>query len=94
MVKTLLISVYNANMNQPELSLGLQHLSDLIQLEGDHAFSIVVCGGSALIACVLVQRTTKDVDILALIKDGKLSSPAPLPEALISTANRLGSPVL
>lgn len=88
-IETLVISVYNSNMNQHELSLGLQHLSDLLQLEGDHAFSIVVCGVSALIACDLVQRTTKDVDILALMQGGKLSSPAPLPETLVITANRV-----
>lgn len=58
-------------------------------------FRIVVCGGSALIATRLVWRTTKDVDVLAMLDDkGSLIEPEPLPECLVRevayVANRLG----
>ncbi|MBW1862936.1 MAG: hypothetical protein JRJ02_11265 [Deltaproteobacteria bacterium] len=36
-------------------------------LAGEHV-ELLVCGGSALIAMGLVQRTTKDVDVLAYVK--------------------------
>lgn len=47
---------------------------------------IVVCGGSALILTGLVPRTTKDVDIVALLESGVLRSPDPLPTELLKAA--------
>jgi hypothetical protein len=48
---------------------------------------LVVCGGSALIATGLVTRTTKDVDVLALMDSASnLIDPSPLPSYLISAA--------
>lgn len=50
-------------------------------------YRLVICGGSALIAARLVQRATKDVDILALRDDnGNLIEPAPLLQPLIQAA--------
>jgi hypothetical protein len=47
-------------------------------------FHVVVCGGSALIVLDMVPRTTKDVDVVALIDpQGELASPDPLPDALL-----------
>ncbi len=43
---------------------------------------LVVCGGSALIALKLVTRTTKDVDVLAIIENGQLLCARPLPDWL------------
>ncbi|MBI9018167.1 MAG: nucleotidyl transferase AbiEii/AbiGii toxin family protein [Phycisphaerae bacterium] len=41
-------------------------------------YSLVVCGGTALNAMHLVQRTTKDVDIVAMINaNDQLADPAP-----------------
>lgn len=45
-------------------------------------FELVVIGGSALLALGLVERTTKDVDIVALRSDGDLDYAKPLPEGL------------
>jgi hypothetical protein len=45
-------------------------------------FELVVIGGSALLALGLVERTTKDVDIVALRTDDGLDSGEPLPEGL------------
>src|SRR5215471_15318197 len=43
---------------------------------------IVVIGGSALTALGLVNRATKDVDLVAIAEHGELHSANPLPEAL------------
>lgn len=45
-------------------------------------YELVVIGGSALLALGLVERTTRDVDILALRSGDDLESADPLPEAL------------
>jgi hypothetical protein len=45
-------------------------------------FELVVIGGSALLALGLVERTTRDVDIVALRSGDDLEAADPLPEAL------------
>jgi hypothetical protein len=45
-------------------------------------FELVVIGGSALLALGLVERTTKDVDIVALRSGEELRGAEPLPEGL------------
>ncbi len=45
-------------------------------------FELVVIGGSALLALGLVERTTRDIDIVALRSDGRLEDAKPLPEGL------------
>lgn len=61
-----------------------------LELAGDPRFNLVVCGGSALAATGLVTRTTKDVDIVALMDDdGVLLDPAPLPQALVREAHEV-----
>jgi Nucleotidyltransferase of unknown function (DUF6036) len=45
-------------------------------------FELVVIGGSALLALGLVERTTKDVDLVALRSGADLDSAQPLPEGL------------
>lgn len=51
---------------------------------------LVVCGGSALEALSLVDRATKDIDVLALVKKAGesrlLTSADPLPEAVVNAA--------
>lgn len=52
--------------------------------------SIWWCGGTALVATGLVLRTTRDVDIVALADEqGGLIDPAPLPAALIKSAEEV-----
>jgi len=52
---------------------------------------IVVCVGSALIALSLVPRTTQDVDIVAMMKNGVLADSEPLPEYLMKAAAKVGT---
>jgi hypothetical protein len=50
-------------------------------------YQLVICGGSALFAARLVERVTKDVDILALRNEKKqLIDPEPMPEPLLQAA--------
>lgn len=50
----------------------------------------MVCGGSALICTEMATRTTKDVDIVALLNsNGALADPEPLPEELLDAASKV-----
>jgi hypothetical protein len=49
-------------------------------------YVLVVIGGSALLALELVARTTRDVDVLAILDGGELLSAEPLPPALLEAA--------
>jgi hypothetical protein len=53
-------------------------------------YGLVVVGGTALLALDLVARATKDVDVVALEKDGQmLAPPKPLPAGLIQARERV-----
>jgi hypothetical protein len=65
------------------LERALELLGEKLEFDRAAPVSLVVCGGSSLIALGLVERTTKDVDVLALMGDeGRLLPSEPLPEAL------------
>lgn len=52
--------------------------------------NLVVCGGAALAATELVQRVTRDVDIVAMAnEEGELIDPEPLPAALMKAAQEV-----
>lgn len=53
-----------------------------LQRSEAEAVHIVICGGTALILAGLVPRTTKDVDVLAMVDEGEAISPDPFPTAL------------
>jgi hypothetical protein len=59
----------------------LQALGEQLAARGER-YELVVVGGSALLALGLVERTTKDVDIVALRSDAGLDSADPLPQGL------------
>lgn len=69
----------------------LQLLGDRLALANVGPYSLVVCGGAALISCGLVSRmTTHDVDIVAMMNVGTdLVSPDPLPDELIRIASQV-----
>ena len=56
---------------------------------GGSSFELIVIGGSALQALGLIERATRDVDVVALVDGKDLSSADPLPEALVSAAGRV-----
>ncbi len=60
-------------------------LGEQLALRGEH-YSIVIAGGSALLALGLISRPTRDVDVLALLHDESLVSAKPLPKGLLEAA--------
>jgi len=68
----------------------LRLLNGRLAIAGAPNYNLVVCGGTALAATELVQRVTRDVDIVAMADDeGELIDPAPLPEALLKAAREV-----
>jgi Nucleotidyltransferase of unknown function (DUF6036) len=65
-------------------------LSEQLAVRGQH-YELVVVGGSALLALELVERTTRDVDVVALRHAGSLSKADPLPPDLIDARSRVAS---
>ena len=59
----------------------LRALGEQLAARGER-YELVVIGGSALLALGLVERTTKDVDIVALRSGDDLEGAEPLPDGL------------
>ena len=76
-------------LDRTTLDLAMRSLAIRLEENDADRVEIVVCGGSALILTGMVPRTTKDVDIVALIRSGALISPAPLPPALCQAAQEV-----
>lgn len=72
-----------------KLNEALHLLDEQLELRECPAAALVVCGGSALIAVQLVQRTTQDVDVVAMMQDGQLVSCIPMPEYLLAAVVRV-----
>jgi len=79
----------NTPLDRSTLDLAMKSLAIRLEENGADRVEIVVCGGSALILTGMVPRTTKDVDVVALIRSGSLISPAPLPPALCQAAQEV-----
>jgi hypothetical protein len=74
--------------NRSEIERALTHVSELLAAEGE-AFAIVILGGAALNLLGVVDRTTTDVDILAIARPRDaavhreiMEPPSPLPDSL------------
>lgn len=78
------------SINQDKLRQALSLLHEQMLLHDAPHTELVVCGGSALIAANLVPRTTRDVDIVALMQDGTLMDSEPLPPHLLIAAEQVG----
>jgi len=73
-----------------QFDAALRLLNGRLALAGSPRFRLVVCGGSALVATGLYERTTRDVDIVALADDsGRLVDPAPLPAEIERAAREV-----
>ncbi|MCG3205086.1 MAG: hypothetical protein KCHDKBKB_01803 [Elusimicrobia bacterium] len=80
--------------NESEVNKALSALGDQFADKNQVHIDLVVCGGSALNALGLVSRTTKDVDVLALVKHLSieklvLQSAHPLPDPLLKAAEKV-----
>ena len=72
--------------NRNQLFRAFSLLGDLLSYRSAGKFSLVVCGGSALLGLELSPRATRDVDIVALLDEGNLRPANELPEPLVETA--------
>lgn len=81
--------------NSFEVDRVLMALGEQISTLTPEHFNLVVCGGSALNALGLIRRTTKDVDVLAILHHDRqgemhIKSASPLPSILLQAAERVG----
>lgn len=75
-----------------ELDRALRLLGQVLQDRG-LTYELAVIGGGALAMIGLIDRSTKDLDVVALVHDGSIDSAEPLPpplaEAITDVANEL-----
>jgi hypothetical protein len=81
-------------LDHTELDLALRSLAIRLDQNKAAPVELVVCGGSALILTALVTRTTRDVDVVALLHHQVLCSPAPLPEDLQQAVREVAEDLL
>jgi hypothetical protein len=53
----------------------------------NESYTLAVVGGSALLALGLISRSTRDVDVLAVVENDELVSAQPLPATLLDAAH-------
>ena len=82
------------HLDHSELDLALRSLAIRLDQNKAAPVELVVCGGSALILTALVTRTTRDVDVVALLRHRALCSPAPLPEDLQQAVREVAQDLL
>lgn len=75
------------SLDADQLDKVLTLLDERLKIINSPSVDLVVCGGSALIATKMINRTTKDVDIVARVEsNGMLIDPEPLPTELVESA--------
>lgn len=74
------------NLGDHQIKMALMLLGQLLEGRAPDHISLVVCGGSALIALGLVSRATKDIDIVARLDNMELIPADPLPPSLIEAS--------
>jgi hypothetical protein len=77
-------------LDQEKLDQALVLLARRLDLAQTEPLRLVVCGGSALIAMGFRRRTTRDVDVVALLNAAlEPVSPDPLPDFLLTAADQV-----
>lgn len=76
------------DINQQSIEESLSLLASLI--DGQPPLHFVICGDSSLLALGMVSReTTRDVDVLALLDQGRIITAKPLPEYILVAAEQV-----
>lgn len=74
----------------------LNALNDHLAFAGSPHTELVACGGSALNALGLIERATKDIDVIAILKNGEPVKCADFPDylkdAIIRVSEDMGLP--
>lgn len=80
-------------LDKKQIENALELLNKELEAKGSLHNNIIVCGGAALIITDLIDRTTKDIDIigLLLVVDGKtkIIESKPLPISIVESSNRV-----
>lgn len=85
-------SIMQKPIDQNNLDQALKLLAGRLDIAQSEPIRLVVCGGSALIAMGLRLRTTRDIDVVALMNaTQELVSPDPLPDFLLTAAREVAS---
>lgn len=74
--------------NKEQIDWVLSALGEQLAAAGER-FELVVIGGAGLLALGKIERSTRDVDIVALREEGELASASPLPGSLLRARNRV-----
>ena len=83
-------SIMSIQISRESMDQALSLLSGRLDLAQSDPVRLVICGGSALIATNLRRRTTRDVDVVALLSTAhELISPDPLPDFLLKAADQV-----
>jgi hypothetical protein len=78
------------NIGVENFEIAMQLLAARLGLAQTEPIGVIVCGGSALIAQGLIQRATKDVDMVALVdSERRLMSPPALPGSLLKAVTEV-----
>jgi uncharacterized nucleotidyltransferase DUF6036 len=75
-------------VSQDNVDQLLGALGEQLAASGEH-YEIVVIGGSGLVVLGAIERSTRDIDLVALRADGDLGSAKPLPEGLRAARDRV-----
>ena len=82
--------VYPASMfDHASLKDALSAVGDLLEDRGER-FEVIAIGGGALLLLGLIERSTRDLDLVAMKVGDVLVKPTPLPAALAAAANDIG----
>lgn len=76
-------------LDQTSLDDALRAVGDLLEERG-HRLEVVAIGGGSLLLLGLIERPTKDLDLVALKIGETLVKPIPLPPALSEAADDVG----
>lgn len=76
-------------LNSTTLEDALKILGQLI-LERGHYYEVVAIGGAGLLLLGQITRTTKDLDLVALVNEGEFISANPLPIPLFQAIGEVG----
>jgi hypothetical protein len=77
-------------ISHENLDQALSLLAARLELARAEPLCLVICGGSALIAMNLRRRTTRDMDVVALLNAAhEPISPDPLPDFLLKAADQV-----
>jgi hypothetical protein len=73
-------------LDRSSLSEALAAVGDLLE-DGGHHIEVVAIGGGSLLLLGLIERATKDLDLVGLLAGDRIVKPVPLPLALSEAAN-------